>query len=311
MRAGNGLTGDIHEFQITPKNTALFTVYHQMPVDLTKAHGPKKGRIFDGIVQERDIASGKVLFEWHSYPAVGLNESYAPPPKASAKKPAPWDYFHINSIAEEPNGNFLISARNTHTLYELSRSTHKIMWRLGGKKSDFKMGPGTNFEWQHDARRQPDGTITLFDNGAAPPIEGNAQFLPNGHLFVGWGAVPYYTEFDAQGGVLLDARFGKLRGRITGPNQDADSYRVYRFVWHGHPTDTPAVAVRGNKVFVSWNGATEVAKWRLVADGHPGQTIAKTAFETALPLPAAAKEVAVVALDSKGATLGRSKTISP
>jgi hypothetical protein len=207
------------------------------------------------------------------------------------------------------------------------------------------MGPGTNFEWQHDARRQPDGTITLFDNGAAPPIEkftrilrlrvntaaktatlvkayrhpahllapfeGNAQFLPNGHLFVGWGAVPYYTEFDAQGGVLLDARFGKLRGRITGPNQDADSYRVYRFVWHGHPTDTPAVAVRGNKVFVSWNGATEVAKWRLVADGHPGQTIAKTAFETALPLPAAAKEVAVVALDSKGATLGRSKTISP
>jgi hypothetical protein len=345
VRAGNGLTGDIHEFQITPKNTALFTVYHQMPVDLTKAHGPKKGRIFDGIVQERDIASGKVLFEWHSYPAVGLNESYAPPPKASAKKPAPWDYFHINSIAEEPNGNFLISARNTHTLYELSRSTHKIMWRLGGKKSDFKMGPGTNFEWQHDARRQPDGTITLFDNGAAPPIEkftrilrlrvntaaktatlvkayrhpahllapfeGNAQFLPNGHLFVGWGAVPYYTEFDAQGGVLLDARFGKLRGRITGPNQDADSYRVYRFVWHGHPTDTPAVAVRGNKVFVSWNGATEVAKWRLVADGHPGQTIAKTAFETALPLPAAAKEVAVVALDSKGATLGRSKTISP
>ena len=344
VRAANGLTGDIHEFRITPQNTALFTVYRQLPVDLSKAGGPKKGRIFEGIVQERDIASGRVLFEWHSYPEVGLRESYAPPPKATAKKPAPWDYFHINSIDVEPNGNFLISARNTHALYEISRRRRAIVWRLGGKKSDFKMAAGTNFEWQHDARRQRDGSITLFDNGAAPPIEkftrilrlhvddgtrrvtlvksyhhparllapfeGNAQFLPDGHVFVGWGAVPYYTEFDARGRVLLDARFGKLHGRITGPNQDADSYRVYKFVWHGRPDDQPEAAVRGNKVFVSWNGATEVAKWQVVADGKPGLTIAKTRFENALPLPAGAKRVAVVALDARGATLGRTKTIS-
>jgi hypothetical protein len=108
----------------------------------------------------------------------------------------------------------------------------------------------------------------------------------------------------------LDARFGKLRGRVTGVNQDADSYRAYRFVWHGHPSDSPAVAIR-DKVYVSWNGATEVAKWRLVVDGRPAQTIAKSRFENAFPLPAGAKQVAVLALDASGATIGRSKTISP
>jgi Arylsulfotransferase (ASST) len=345
VRAGHGLTGDIHEFVITPRNTALFTVYHQLHVDLSAFGGPKQGRIFDGIVQEVDIPSGRLLFEWHSYPQVGLKESYAPPPKAKAKKPAPWDYFHVNSIDVERNGDFLVSARNTHALYEISHTTHKILWRLGGKRSDFKMGHGTNFEWQHDARRQPDGTITLFDNGAIPPLEkftrilrlrvdtaarratlvksyhhpkrllvpfeGNAQFLPGGHVFVGWGGVPYYTEFDAAGHVLLDARFGKLRGRVTGPNQDADSYRAYRFVWHGNPSDRPAVAVKGTRIFVSWNGATEVAKWQLVADGKPGLTIAKNRFENALPLPAGAKKIAVRALSASGATIDTSKTVTP
>jgi hypothetical protein len=346
VRAGHGLTGDIHEFLITPDNKALFTVYHQLHVDLTPYGGPKEGRIFDGIVQEVDIPTGRVLFEWHSYPEVGLDESYAPPPKESdGSKAAPWDYFHVNSIDVEPNGKFLISARNTDAIYELSRSTKKILWRLGGKKSDFKMGPGTNFEWQHDARRQADGTITVFDNGAIPPVEkftrilrlrvdtstkratlvksfhhprrllvpfeGNAQVLPDRHMFVGWGGIPYFTEFGAKGNVLLDARFGKLKGRVTGPNQDADSYRAFRFMWHGHPTDQPAIATLGHKVYVSWNGATEVRKWKLVADGQPEATRPKHGFETSLPLPDGAKRIAVRALSASGATLGTSKTITP
>jgi hypothetical protein len=251
----------------------------------------------------------------------------------------------VNSIEVEPNGNFLVSARNTHTLYEIDRKTKKILWRLGGKRSDFAMGKGTNFEWQHDARRQDDGTITLFDNGAAPPVEkftrilrlhvdtaakratlvksyrhpqrllapfeGNAQFLPDGHVFVGWGAVPYMSEFDARGRIVFDARFGKLTGRITGPNQDADTYRAYRFQWHGRPSDKPAIATKTNKAFVSWNGATDVARWRLDADGKPGAAIAKAGFETALPIPAGAKKLTAVALDASGRELARSKTISP
>src|SRR5262249_22407392 len=219
VRAGHGYAGDIHDFVITRRNTALFPIYHQVPVDLTSAGGPKDGRIFDGIFQEVNIKTGKVLFEWHSWPAVGLDESYAPAPKPSAdgKKVPPYDYFHINSVDLERNGNYLISSRNTHTVYEIDAKTGKILCRLGGKQTDVKMGPGTNFEWQHDARTHPNGTITNFDNGAAPPVEkfsrilvlrvnektkqatlvrsyhhpklllapfeGNAQFLPDGHVF--------------------------------------------------------------------------------------------------------------------------------
>ena len=96
--------------------------------------------------------------------------------KGGAKAP-PYDYFHVNSIAVEPNGNFLVSARNTHTVYEIDRKTKKVLWRLGGKKSDFKLGAGVRFAWQHDARRQADGTITIFDNGAAPPVEKFSRVL--------------------------------------------------------------------------------------------------------------------------------------
>jgi hypothetical protein len=350
VRAGHGYTGDIHEFVITPNDTALFTIYHQLHVDLTPIGGPKEGRIFDGIVQEVDIPSGKVLFEWHSWPAVGLKESYAPPPKkAKGKNAAPDDYVHVNSIEIEPNGNFLVSARNTRAVYEIDRKTKRILWRLGGKRNDFKMGPGTRFAWQHDARRQTDGTITIFDNGAAPPVEkfsrvlvlkvdeqakqatlvrsyrhpkrllvpfeGNAQFLPNGDVFVGWGAVPYFSEFTRNGRVVFDGSFGKGTAHIQGPNQDADTYRAFRFVWHGQPTDRPAVAVSGGKLYVSWNGATEVAKWQLLSGKgsgslRPGVVVPKRGFETALPLRGiAGDEVAVRALDRNGRVLATSRPV--
>jgi arylsulfotransferase ASST len=349
VRAGHGFSGDIHEFVITPQNTALFTIYHQLHVDLSSVGGPKQGRIFDGIVQEVDIPSGKVLFEWHTWPAIGLKESYAPPPsKAKGAKAPPHDYVHLNSIDVEPNGNLLVSARNTHAIYEIDRKTKKILWRLGGKRSDFKMGPGTNFEWQHDARRQDDGTITLFDNGAAPPLEkftrilvlrvdagakratlvrsyrhpkrllvpfeGNAQVLPNGDVFVGWGAIPYFTEFSRNGRVLLNGSFGKGTARITAPNQDADTYRAYRFVWHGSPTDRPAAAVSNGKLYVSWNGATDVAKWQLLSGKDPGNlqagaTAAKSGFETALPLTSAGAYAAARAIAADGRILGTSRAV--
>jgi hypothetical protein len=343
IRAGNGLVGDIHEFRITPRDTALITVYHRRKADLRPVGGPRDGLVYDGIVQELDITTGRVLFEWHSYPQVSLKESYQRPPRVRpGKRLSPYDYFHINAIDPEPDGNLLVSSRNTHTIYEIDRSTGKILWRLGGKKSSFKMGKGTNFEWQHDARRQPDGTITLFDNGAEPavekfsrilvlrvdetkhtatlvksfhhprrllsPYEGNAQFLPNGHVFVGWGSNPDYTEFDERGRVVLDASFGRQGGR---PGAEADSYRAYHFDWTGHPTDRPRAVVKGARLYVSWNGATEVDRWEVLAGPSPDQltrlrTAPKKGFETAIPLTGAAGYVAVRALSAGGQTLGLS-----
>jgi Arylsulfotransferase (ASST) len=340
VQAGNHLVGDIHEFRITPQDTALITVYHRRPANLSSVGGPKNGQIYDGIVQEVDIATRRVLFEWHSCPQVGLKESYLKVPRAGA-----YDYFHINSIDIEPNGNLLVSSRNTHTVYEIDRTTGKILWRLGGRRSDFKLGPGVRFAWQHDARRQPDGTITLFDNGATPPVEkfsrilvlhvdektrgatlvrsyhhprrllspweGNAQFLPNGHVFVGWGSNPDYTEFDANGRVLLDASFGRQGGK---PGTEADSYRAYRFDWDGHPLDRPRIAIRGGKLYVSWNGATDVRRWEVLAGSEAQhltviRTAAKVGFETTIPLTSKAAAISVRALDRGGEVLASSTVV--
>jgi len=348
--AARGYAGDIHEFLITNRNTALFPVYHQLKVDLSPFGGPKEGRIFDGIVQEVDIATGRVLFEWHSYPKVRLDEAYVPAPKPpkEGKRAAPWDYIHLNSIDVDEDGDLIVSARNTRTVYKIDRETGAILWRLGGKRSDFAMGPGTKFAWQHDARRQSDGTITIFDNGAAPPVEklsrvlvlrvdpngrkatlvrsyshpkrllapfeGNAQFLGNGHVFVSWGAIPYYTEFDASGKPVLDARFGKGTAKVTEPEQDADTYRAYRFPWVGHPTNRPAVAADGDTVYVSWNGATEVARWAVLAGPDIEhlrlvQRAPRAGFETAIPVHVDDDFLAVRALSRDGAVLGTSQLV--
>jgi hypothetical protein len=195
-----------------------------------------------------------------------------------------------------------------------------VKWRLGGTRSDFAMGSGTRFYWQHDVRHHANGLVTVFDNAAAPAEEpqsraltlrlrgkratlvradvhrpervlshfmGNAQLLGNGHMFVGWGGSPYVTEFDAAGAIMFDAHLP----------HGGESYRAFRFPWRATPHDPPRL-VNG---FVSWNGATDVASWRVE---DTGQIVPRAGFETRLP-PAAR---AVAALDANGKELGRVRT---
>lgn len=161
VKADDGYTADLYDFVITRQGTALITAYNPVHMNLTSVGGPRDGTALDGVVQELDIRTGLMLFEWHSLGNVALTESYAKPAADGL-----FDYFHINSVALDSDGNLIVSARNTWTIYKINRHTGKIMWRLHGKKSSFKMGAATRFAYQHDARRQPDGTITLFDNGA-------------------------------------------------------------------------------------------------------------------------------------------------
>src|SRR6266542_1348901 len=121
--------------------------YHAVPYDLSSVGGPVDGKVFDGIVQEIDVATGRVLFEWHSLDHVPLTDSYQPLPSSPG---APWDYFHINSINLDSDQNLLISARHTWAIYKIDRRTGDVIWRLGGKESDFALGPGAAFAWQHD-----------------------------------------------------------------------------------------------------------------------------------------------------------------
>ena len=344
---GNGLTGDIHEFLITERDTALVLAYHRVPRDLSVLGGPVKGAIWDNIVQELDIATGRVLFEWHSLDHVTPAESYAEVPDAAKGEDADaYDYFHVNSVELDDDGDLIVSARNTHAVYKLDRETGEVIWRLGGKESDYELGPGVRFAWQHDARRQPDGTLTLYDNAAAEEdadavsrvlvlrldqerrratldrsyrhprrllstTQGNAQFLPGGHVFVGWGSQRWFTELDRDGRVLLDGSFG---------SEGADSYRAYRAEWTGRPAEPPAVAVEADSeegrwvVHASWNGATEVARWQVLAGAEPARLrpVAekpRTGFETSIRVEADDGVLGVRALDARGAVLGTSRPV--
>lgn len=337
--AAKGRTGDLHEFLLTPRNTALLTIFQKVPYDLPFFGGTRKGDAIEGVIQEVDVATGRLLFEWRSLDHVPPSESYEDIPTDLSRS---WDYFHLNSIEIEPDGNLLVSARNTHAMYLIRRSDGAVLWRLGGKRSDFTFDPGARFAWQHDGRLHPHGELTVFDNEAVRPSlrrrsralllrldeqhrrvrlvrsyslptpvlstsQGNAQLLPDGHVLVGWGSNPRVTEFGRQGRILLDLTFG---------GGAANSYRAFRFPWTGHPTDAPAVAVvRAGKraiVYASWNGATEIAAWRVLAgpDGGHLRTVAqarKTGFETAIPVSTRARVFRVAALNADGRVMRLSR----
>ena len=124
VRAGNGLAGDHHEFLVTERDTALFTIYRGVQMDLSAVGGPKQATVMDGIVQEVDIETGEVLFEWHSLEHVGFEESTAGP---NPDQRDAYDYFHLNSVAEDNDGNLLVGARKTSAVYKVDRESGEVI----------------------------------------------------------------------------------------------------------------------------------------------------------------------------------------
>jgi hypothetical protein len=339
VRAGGGYQGDHHEFLITPEDTALITVYSPVGWDLSSVGGSENGVVLDGIAQEVDIATGEVLFEWHSLDHVGIDKSYRALPENGS---VPYDYFHINSIDVDLDNNLLVSSRTTFAVYKIDRKTGRVIWKLGGKESDFEMGPGTWMRYQHDARRHPDGSITVFDNGGVhkddksyglvldpnedemtvslsrkygdpsgrvAAVMGNVQVLPGGGAFIGWGSDPLFSEFGPGGELLFNASFPP----------GVNSYRAFRFPWSGQPDEDPAVAVEPDDgeltIYASWNGATEVATWQALAGTTPerlkpvGPTTPRAGFETAITLRTTEPYVGVRAKNRSGRVLGASKAL--
>lgn len=264
VQAGNGYSADGHEFLITPWNTALILSYATATASLTSIGGPPNQEVINGIVQEIDIRTGKVLFQWNSADHVPYSQSEQPLPASAS---TPWDWFHVNAVHLDTDGNLLIDARDTWTTYKVGLRTGKIIWRLGGKDSSFALKPapgqvldnaGEAFAWQHDPEAVGRNTYTFFDNEASATAElpysraitvrlnerartatlaasddqpgglsaasqGNAQTTRNHDLFVGWGILPYISEFSPSGQLLFNAEFP------AGVN----TYRAYRLAWPG------------------------------------------------------------------------------
>jgi hypothetical protein len=348
VRAGNGFTsgGDVHEFLLTPEGTAFIMLYQGVDWDMTPAGGSMYGSVLDGIVQEIEVETGRVLFEWHALDHIGVEESYIAIPGSDPERPS--DYVHMNAITIAPDGDLILSMRHTAAIYKVNPATGEIVWRLHGKRSDFEMGEGAGFNWQHDAHLHENGELSLFDNHEVNPPEGeevwsrgivldldmetmtaslvreyihperilaqsqaNMQALPNANVFIGWGSAPDFSEFTHDGELIFNGRFP----------EGGNSYRAYRFPWSGQPIDPPdAIAETGADgvvtVYASWNGATEVASWRVLAGQDPTDLAEiggapRSGFETAIEIVTSAPWLAVEALDANGAILGASEAFEP
>lgn len=340
IRASRGLTMDMHELRITPEGTALFTCYPRVvEADLSGLGGPRAGRVFESVFQEVDISTGRLVMEWRSLDHVPVEDSYRP-------LADPYDYLHVNSISIAPDGNLLVSGRHTWTIYKLDRETGEVIWRLGGERSDFNLPAEARFSWQHDAEQPDEGTLTLFDNGydghtrserqsrglvleldsrhrsarlgqalyrPRPLLSsamGSVQVLPGGHVLVGWGSQPYLNEFASDGRIVADARLASGQ----------QCYRTFRLPWSGEPHHRPAIRARRHPthgtstLYTSWNGATELAAWRVLAGPHPAELrpiglIHRHGFETAVRLNGDTGYVAASAIDAAGRTLRTSRTV--
>ena len=264
VRAGNGDATDFHEFLITPRNTALILADTVTTANLTSIGGPADQRVIDGLVQEIDIGTGRVLFQWDSAAHVPYADSYLPRPSSAS---TPWDWFHINAVHLDTDGNLLVDSRNTWTAFKVNRHTGQIMWQLGGRHSSFTLRAapgqvldraGKVFAWQHDPEAIGGGQYTFFDDesggnllgssravtvqldlatrvatlvksddqpeGQVAQVMGNAQTTPGGDLFVGWGGLPYISEFSPSGKLLFNA----------GLPAGVSTYRAYLLPWNQH-----------------------------------------------------------------------------
>ena len=262
VRAGNGDATNFHEFLITPWNTALILADTVTTANLSSIGGPADQRVIDGLVQEIDIKTGRVLFQWNSAAHVPYADSYEPRPPSPS---VPWDWFHINAVHLDTDGNLLVDSRNTWTTFKVNRHTGQIMWQLGGKHSSFRLraapGQALNrdgkiFAWQHDPEAIGGGEYTFFDDesggnllgssrvvtvrldlatrvatlvrsddqpeGQVAQVMGNAQTTTGGEEFVGWGALPYISEFSPSGKLLFNA---KLPAGVS-------TYRAYLLPWN-------------------------------------------------------------------------------
>lgn len=125
---------------------------------------------------ELDIQTGRLLFRWSSLDHVLPSESQRSIQTGDfgngVDSANAFDYFHINSIDRDHQHNYLISSRSTSTIFKINGTDGSIIWRLGGKYSNFTLGEGVEFGLQHHARfhtspHDETEIISLFDNSGA------------------------------------------------------------------------------------------------------------------------------------------------
>lgn len=345
LEGKDGWVISLHALEIRG-DVAWVTANKNVPADLSDVGGVSQGVVVDSGLQAYDLKTGELLSTWRASDHIPLRDSETQPPPNGF----PWDAYHINSLQLTDDGRALVSMRNTSAGYLFDRKTGRIVWQLGGERSSFDLPANARFEWQHDLQLRGDSTVTLFDNGCCEitgageylparrasrgltlrldtasrtarvvaeyshgatfrsQYMGNTQTLKGGNVFVGWGQVPFLSEFTPSGKLVLD-------GAFPSPNM---TYRARVRPWVGRPPDKPRGAARQRDgkttVYASWNGATEVAKWRVLAAGGAGPLTAvaeraKAGFETPIAVRDGLRRFQLQALDAGGRVLGTSEPV--
>jgi hypothetical protein len=327
---------DLHELTLTPQGDAFVTVVVPIRANLSSIGGPRRGVLLDSVIEEIRVSDNRTLWQWSAYGHIPLRDVHAGRPQAGV----PYDAYHVNSVQPLPDGELILSSRYTWAVYAIDMRSGRIDWELGGRHSSFRMGPGTNFEWQHDAVMHSGGLLSVFDDGAglyrsepqsralqiqlgrrratlvradqhSPPVlatsQGSVQLLFNRNVFVDWGSAGTFSEYAPSGAQLFS---GSFRGEVQ-------SYRSFRYNdWVGHPLAPPSIATRpagigAVNVYASWDGATQVASWRVLAGPSrallvPAASAPWRNFETRILVRTAMPYLEVEALDSSGRVLGSS-----
>ncbi|KAI5267469.1 hypothetical protein E4T47_08006 [Aureobasidium subglaciale] len=357
---GEGLKGDSHELRITPQGTAIIPIYHKRQVDCTELGLGKSCWIQDGLFQEIDIETGRLIFEWRATDHIDMKDVFSSPNAkdgyGTSKKDA-FDFFHINAVDKIDSGDYIISARYMHAIVCVSGETGEILWQLGGKKNSFTdLDKALDFSWQHHVTWQGNNTISLYDNHAnsvlhSPSMyskgmivhlnlqhmsatleqkyvhpdkilsvsQGSVQVIPtSGNVLVGFGNSPAFVEYTRAGQVLCTAQFAPHVAFELVDFGLVKSYRVFKHAWVGKPDTIPSIKVKNDKVYVSWNGATEVRGWRLeTADKREGradefvtvQELRREGFETSFTLDQATRYVRIAALDAAHNVMAHSDAV--
>ncbi len=337
--AGDGFSADSHDFRLLPNGHALLLATDQEPMDMRAYGGKPNATFIDLVVQELDRAKN-VVFEWRASEHIPFIDTYEP---LTGDKVDP---YHGNSVDVTPDGNLLISMRHLSQVVKVDRQTGDVIWRMGGKHSDFTFTNDEGFSYQHDVLMLPNGHLTAFDNGNRhdPPVSraveyavdetdhtatlvwkylhtpylygsymGDVEQLPGGHVFIGWGGPnPIASEVTRDGTLLQDFEIGTTNDVV---------YRWYKLPWAGNPDTSPILVTQprddGTALYFSWNGATAVTAYRIETGRTPDHftlltTQPKRGFETSLTLSAGQTNlcyVRVLAIDRAGKALRYSNTV--
>ena len=308
VKCGNGFATDGHDLVHLPDGRFIISGLEDRIMNLSTMftqgfmQGSPAATVTGNIVQELD-AQKNVLFEWKSLDHYALTDVY----RHFFTDPAYLDHSHINSIEVDHDGNYILSFRHIHEVTKIDAVTGDIIWRFGGKNNQFTfIGDTMPFSAQHDARRLPNGHITLFDNGAynstprARAIEyeldevnktakavwqtsepaslssrfiGSTQRLSNGNTLIDWGGVfplpqnTDFTEVDSVGNTVLEINFGPPR------------YISYRALKYQLPFDLqrPEVVCTGPGVTLAAPSGYDRYEWNTGATTQ-SITVADTGF---------------------------------